>query len=322
MLGYQLSVICVISVIHLISVHQWGREVFRQLNKCIMLFDDAIAHFATILDTNLLTWLELPFMQRALIGAVLMGILGGLLGCFVTLRQLSFFSHAVGHGALIGVVLAVLLNLNPTSMLLPFTLILGITVLYFVEQTDLATDSILSIVISGTLAIGLMLSRLIPGYRGNLMQVLFGDILAIDTTDIILTTILLLVSSIFLLSTLRQQILLTLNPAVAKVQGVTVQLHRYGFIVLLSLAVAIAIKAVGVLLVNAFLVIPASTAKLMSHHFSHFLLISTVIGAATSITGIFVSTILKQASGTSIVLVQFVVFLLVFCFTKFKAIAF
>ena len=154
------------------------------------------------------------------------------------------------------------------------------------------------------------------------MQVLFGDILAIDTTDIILTIILLLVSSMFLLSTLRQQILLTLNPAVAKVQGVPIQLYRYGFVVLLSLAVAIAIKALGVLLVNAFLVIPASIAKLMSHHFSHFLLISVGVGAITSITGIFVSTVFQLASGPSIVLVQFVLFLLVFSFTKFRAIAF
>ncbi|MDJ0620053.1 MAG: metal ABC transporter permease [Calothrix sp. MO_192.B10] len=277
---------------------------------------------ATIFDTNLLTWLTFPFMQRALIGAVLMGIVGGLLGCFVTLRQLSFFSHAVGHGSLIGVVLGVMLNLSPTWMLLPFTLVLGIAVLYLVEQTDLATDSILSIVISGALAIGLILSRLIPGYRGNLTKVLFGDILAIDLTDIGLTIILLLVSSIFLLSTLRQQILLTLNLPVAKVQGVPVQSYRYGFIVLLSLAVAIAIKAVGVLLVNAFLVIPASTAKLMSHHFGRFMVISVVIGAVTSITGIFVSTIFKLASGPSIVLVQFVFFLLVFSFAKLRAIAF
>ncbi|MFM8004840.1 MAG: metal ABC transporter permease, partial [Dolichospermum sp.] len=73
--------------------------------------------------------LRFHFMQRAIIGAVLMGILGGLLGSFVTLRQLSFFSHAVGHAALVGVVLGVLLNTNPTWMLLPFTLIFGVVVL-------------------------------------------------------------------------------------------------------------------------------------------------------------------------------------------------
>lgn len=261
---------------------------------------------------NLMALLELPFMQRALAGAILMGIVGGLLGSFVTLRQLSFFSHAVGHAALVGVALGVLLQINPTWMLLPFTLVFGLVVLYFIDKTDLASDSILSIVLSGALAIGLILSSLIQGYRGNLMGVLFGDILAIDSTDLVLTLLLLLGSAVFLLSTLREQILLTLNPAVAKVQGVPVGVYRYAFVVLLSLAVAIAIKAVGVLLVNAFLVIPASTAKVMTHHFNRFLVISVVIGSTTSVVGILASAVFKIASGPSIVLVQFIAFLAVF----------
>jgi zinc/manganese transport system permease protein len=262
------------------------------------------------------TLLQFPFMQRAIAGAVLMGILGGLLGSFVTLRQLSFFSHAVGHAALVGIALGVLLQLNPTWMLLPFTLIFGLVVLYLIDQTDLATDSVLSIVLSGALALGVILTSFIQGYRGNLIGVLFGDILAINVTDLILTLLVLVGGSIFLLSSLRQQILLTLNPAVAQVQGIPVQLYRYTFVVLLSLAVAVAIKAVGVLLVNAFLVIPASTAKLLSHHFSRFLGISVILGATSSIIGILVSGIFNFASGPSIVLVQFLLFLAVFSWAK------
>lgn len=285
----------------------------------MFLFDNCqIAWFAVTNVNDLVNLLQFPFMQRAIAGAVLMGILGGLLGSFVTLRQLSFFSHAVGHAALVGVALGVLLQLNPTWMLLPFTLIFGLVVLYFIEKTDLGSDSVLSIVLSGALAVGVILSSLIKGYRGNLMGVLFGDILAIDMTDLILTLLVLVGGSLFLLSTLRQQILLTLNPAVAKVQGVPVQLYRYGFVVLLSLAVAVAIKAVGVLLVNAFLVIPASCAKLMSHHFNRFLLLSVIVGSISSFAGIIVSGLFNFASGPSIVLVQFVVFLTVFGWVKLR----
>ncbi|QYX30410.1 metal ABC transporter permease [Sphaerospermopsis torques-reginae] len=266
---------------------------------------------------ELVNLLQFPFMQRAIIGAVLMGILGGLLGSFVTLRQLSFFSHAVGHAALVGVALGVLLNTNPHWMLLPFTLIFGVVVLYLIDKTDLASDSVLSIVLSGSLAIGVILSSMIKGYQGNLMAVLFGDILAIDRTDLILTVLVLLGSSVFLLSTLRSQILLTLNPDVAQVQGVPVQLYRYGFVILLSLAVAVAIKAVGVLLVNAFLVIPAATAKLISHHFSRFLILSVIVGSCSSIAGMMVSGVFNLASGPSIVLVQFLVFVFVFAGVKF-----
>jgi zinc transport system permease protein len=265
---------------------------------------------------DLVTLLEFPFMQRAIAGAVLMGILGGVLGSFVTLRSLSFFSHAVGHAALVGVALGVLLQLNPTWMLLPFTLVFGVVVLYLIDKTDLGSDSVLSIVLSGALALGVILTSLIQGYRGNLMSVLFGDILAINTTDLILTLLVLILSSIFLLSSLRQQILLTLNPAVAEIQGIPVQLYRYAFVVLLSLAVAVAIKAVGVLLVNAFLVIPASIAKLISHNFSRFLVMSVIFGSTTSIAGIIMSGLFNFASGPSIVIVQFIVFLAVFSWVK------
>ncbi|RCJ34775.1 ABC transporter permease [Nostoc minutum NIES-26] len=278
--------------------------------------DYQITALAVTNGNELLRLFQFPFMQRAIAGAVLMGILGGLLGSFVTLRQLSFFSHAVGHAALVGVALGVLLQLNPTWMLLPFTLVFGVVVLYFIDKTDLASDSVLSIVLSGALAIGIILTSLIQGYRGNLMGILFGDILAIDSIDLILTLLVLLGGSIFLLSTLRQQILLTLNPDVAQVQGIPVQLYRYGFVVLLSLAVAVAIKAVGVLLVNAFLVIPASTAKLMSHHFSHFLVMSVIFGSTSSIVGIVASGLFNLASGPSIVLVQFLLFVAVFIWVK------
>lgn len=261
--------------------------------------------------SNFLQLLQFPFMQRAIAGGILMGLLGGLLGSFVTLRQLSFYSHAVGHSALVGIVLGVLLQLNPTWMLLPFTLIFGVVVLYLIDQTDLASDTILNVVLSGTLAIGIILSSLIRGYRGGLMNVLFGDILAINQVDLILTLILLFISAIYLLFTLKEQVLLTLNLSVAKVQGIPVQLHRYLFVVLLSLTVALATKAIGILLVNAFLVIPAAIAKLLSQKFSTFLTLSIILGALSSIIGIVFSGVFNWPSGPSIVLVQFSLFLVV-----------
>ncbi|MBL1177699.1 metal ABC transporter permease [Pantanalinema sp. GBBB05] len=267
-------------------------------------------------NPDLISLLHLPFMQRAIGGGILMGLLCGLLGSFVTLRQLSFFSHAVGHAALVGIALGVLLNIDPTWMLLPFTLVFGIAVLYLIDHTDLWSDSILNIVLSGALAIGVILTTFIQSYRGNLIGVLFGDILAVNGTDLTITAVLLLVSSAIILTTLRQQILLTLNLAVAQVQGVAVQFHRYLFVVLLSLTVAVAIKAVGILLVNAFLVIPAATAKLLNQQFTPYLLMSVCLGAVSSVIGMVVSGLFNFPSGPSIVLVQFLGFLGVVAWVK------
>lgn len=268
--------------------------------------------------SDLLELLKFPFMQRAIAGGILMGLLGGLLGSFVTLRQLSFYSHAVGHSALVGIILGVLLQLNPTWMLLPFTLIFGVIVLYLIDKTDLASDTILNVLLSGTLAIGIILSSLIRGYRGGLMNVLFGDILALNQVDLILTCVLLFGSAIYLLSTLKEQVLLTLNLSVAKVQGIPVQLHRYLFVVLLSLTVALATKAIGILLVNAFLVIPAAIAKLLNQKFSTFLTLSIILGALSSIIGILFSGLFNWPSGPSIVLVQFSLFLVVAGLTQLR----
>lgn len=288
-----------------------------------MLWINLLSHYNPNLLTvnnfsNFLQLLQFPFMQRAIAGGILMGLLGGLLGSFVTLRQLSFYSHAVGHSALVGTILGVLLQLNPTWMLLPFTLIFGVVVIYLIDRTELASDTILNVVLSGTLAIGIILSSLIRGYRGGLMNVLFGDILAINQVDLILTAILLISSTIYLLLTLKEQILLTLNMSVAKVQGIPVQLHRYLFVVLLSLTVALATKAIGILLVNAFLVIPAAIAKLLSQKFSTFLTLSIMLGALSSILGILFSGLFNWPSGPSIVLVQFSLFLAVAGLTQLR----
>ncbi len=278
-------------------------EIFNPCQGYLLLENTAIA--------NLLELLSFPFMQRAIAGGVLMGILGGFLGTFVVLRQLSFFSHAVGHSALVGVVLGVLLQVDPNWTLLPFTLLFGLSSLYLIERTKLPSDSVFSIAVSGALAIGVILTSFIPGYRGNLMAVLFGDILAIGPTDIFLIVGLLVISCLFLFSTWRQQILLTLNPELAQVQGIAVDIHRYLFVVLLSLTVAISIKAVGILLINAFLVIPAATAKLLTHHFTTFIALSVILGATSSVVGMLGSGLFNFASGPSIVVMQFSVFLAV-----------
>lgn len=259
---------------------------------------------------RLVELLQFPFMQRALLGGVLLGLLGGLLGSFAILRQLSFFSHTVGHAALLGIVLGVLLNLDPTLTLLPFTVFFGLAVIYLISQTDLWSDTVLNIVFSASLALAVIALSFIKGYRGSLMNLLFGDILAITTKDLGLSLIVLVVSAVSLGLTLRAQVLLTLHEEMAKAQGVAVRGHRTWFVVLLSLAVAIAIKAVGVLLVNAFLVIPAATAKLLSRRFAAFVLLSTGVGALSAVLGILLSAALNLASGPSIVVAQFALFLI------------
>lgn len=267
--------------------------------------------------TRLMELLQFPFMQRALLGGVLLGILGGVLGSFAILRQLSFFSHTVGHAALLGIVLGVLLNLDPTLTLLPFTVVFGLGVIYLINQTDLLSDTVLNIVFSASLALAVIALGFVKGYQGNLTNLLFGDILAIRPLDLWLSAGILVLAVVSLGLTFWAQTLLTLHEEMARAQGVAVAQHQAWFVVLLSLAVAVAIKAVGVLLVNAFLVIPAATAKLISRQFSVFVVLSAVLGAVSAGLGMVASAALNMASGPSIVVTQFALFLVAIAVSRF-----
>jgi zinc/manganese transport system permease protein len=260
--------------------------------------------------TRLLELLQLPFMQRALLGGMLLGLLGGFLGCFAILRQLSFFSHTVGHAAMLGIVLGLLLNLDPNLTVLPFTVLFGLGVVYLIRQTDLWSDTVLNIVFSASLALAVISLSFVQGYRGSLMNLLFGDILTMTAQDLILIGLVLILCVLSLGLTLRSQVLLTLHDEMARAQGVAVDRHQVWFVILLSLAVAVAIKAVGVLLVNTFLVIPSATAKLLSKPFSLFIVLSTLLGCGSAILGILVSAGFNLSSGPSIVIAQFGLFLL------------
>ncbi len=245
-----------------------------------------------------------PFMQRALIGGILTGLTGGLLGSFTVVRQLSFFSDALGHSALLGVSIGVLLGISPSIVVLPFAMVFAIGVTYLIEKTDLWTDALLNVVYSASLAISIILLSLEGTYQTGVNNLLFGDILSIQNSDLVMSAVLLLASSLFIGLTLRTQILLTLNESLAIARGINVFAHRIAFMVILSFVVATAIKSLGVLLVGAFVVIPACAARILSRDFTSYLVLSAVLGAVSAATGIFLSALFNLPTGPSIVIAQ------------------
>jgi zinc transport system permease protein len=247
---------------------------------------------------------QFPFMQRALLGGVLTGLTGGLLGSFTILRQLSFFSDALGHSALLGISLGLLLGLNPALILLPFAVLFALGVSYLLNQNKLWTDALLNIVYSSSLAASILILKFVGQYKGGLNNLLFGDILGIQASDLWMSAVLLLGCGLFLGLTLQTQILITLNEALALARGVNTAWHRMAFTTLLALAVGGSINAVGVLLVSAFIVIPASTARLWSQHFQTYILLSAGLGALSALLGILASALFDLPSGPSIVITQ------------------
>jgi len=265
--------------------------------------------FLQIELTHVIELFQLPFMQRALIGGILTGIMGGILGSFTILRQLSFFCDALGHSALLGISIGFLLGLNPSFVLLPFAVIFALVVSYLLEHTRLWTDALLNIIYSSSLAIAIIILSFVGQYKGGLNNLLFGDILAVQELDLGLSSLLLIVCMMFVGLTLRTQMLLTVDESLAIARGVSVSTHRQVFIVLLSLVVGISIKAIGVLLVSAFVVIPACAARLLSRTFTNYVLLSAGLGALSAVFGMVISAWFNLPSGPSIVATQLAIFL-------------
>lgn len=164
--------------------------------------------------TRVIELFQLPFMQRAFIG-ILTGIMGGLLGSFTILRQLSFFSDALGHSALLGISIGFLLGLNSSVVLLPFSVIFALAVSYLLERTRLWTDALLNIIYSSSLAIAIITLSFVGQYKGGLNNLLFGDILAVQELDLVFSAVLLIICIVLLGLTLRTQMLLTLHEPLA-----------------------------------------------------------------------------------------------------------
>lgn len=261
---------------------------------------------------------QFPFMQRALLGGILTGLTGGLLGSLTVVRQLSFFSDALGHSTMLGISLGIVCGISPSAVVLPFALLFALGVTYLIEKTDLWTDALLNLIYSSSLAISVIVLSLSGEYQGNLNTLLFGDILALHTTDLVISGLLLLGCSLFVGLTLRTQMLLTLNEPLAIARGVNVWAHRNAFMVLLSLVVATAIKAIGVLLVGAFVVIPACAAKSLSSNFTGYVMLSALLGAISAAVGMFASALFNLPSGPSIVVAQLALFIGAICIPQLK----
>lgn len=259
--------------------------------------------------TRVIDLFQFPFMQRALVSGVLTGLMGGLMGSFTILKQLSFFSEALGDAALLGISLGLLLGINSSMILLPFAILFALMFSYLLEHTKLWTDALLNILCSSSLALAIIILSFIGEYKGSIDSLLFGDILAVQTPDLIFNMLLLVGCIVFLGLTLRTQMMLTLHEPMAIARGISVSAHRTAFIVLLALVVGVSIKAIGVLLVSAFVVIPACAARLLSRNFTTHVLFSAGLGALSAVTGIIVSAFFDLPSGPSIVVMQLAIFL-------------
>ncbi len=257
------------------------------------------------------------YMQRAIAAAIILGPVCALLGVFVTARRLSFFSDTIAHGALAGVAIGIWMGLTDLTLpMILFSLCVAAAMIWLKENTDLLTDSIMALLLSGSVALGILILSLVRGNRGELHSYLFGDLLAIEWKDVAIAAVLLLVVLFGLWRWLTPITLMTVNEDLAKVSSVNVRALNYAFVLLLTVTVALSIRLLGIVLVTSLLVIPPAIARPLSLNLRHQIIISIVAGFLSCFGGTVLSWQLNVPCGATIVLTCIALFVVALITSK------
>lgn len=252
--------------------------------------------------------LQYPFMQRALVAGLAIGFLCAVIGVFVTLRSMSFFSDAIAHAALAGIALGVLLGMDPVLAAVIFCVVVALGITYLTVRTELTSDTVIGVFFSGSMALGVLVIGFQKGYQTDLLSYLFGDILSVSDLDVVLALALttLVVGLIFWRSTLLIKV--ALNRDLAQVEGVNAVAWDYLFMVLLALTVSVSLRIVGIVLVSALIIVPAAAARNLARDFRGLMGMAAAIGLVSAVVGLVASFYTDTPSGPTIVLMAIVIF--------------
>ena len=243
------------------------------------------------------------FIIYALAAGIALALVVGPLGSVVIWRRMAYFGDTLAHAALLGVALAVAAEQLPITGVVLIGVLIAVLLFWLEKQRDLSTDTLLGILSHSALALGLIVLSVIQsqGFNINLMSYLFGDLLAVNQSDLALmyggAFIILLVFS----QLLSPLISISVNEELARVDGVAVEKIRFIFMILLALVIAVALKVVGILLITALLIIPAATARLFSKSPRQMVVMSVFISAAAVVLGLYCSLNWDLPTGPAIV---------------------
>lgn len=242
-------------------------------------------------------------MLRALAAAALLSPLCALLGVFVTARRMSFFSDTIAHGALAGVALGVWLGMTDLTIpMIIFGLLVAAAIIWIKDNTELLTDTIMALLLSGSVAAGVIILSMLRGSTAQIHSYLFGDILAVGNLDVALAAVLFVVVVAGVFWQLSGMTLLSAHEEMAYVTGVPVRMLNYAFILVLTITVALSIRLLGIILVTALLVVPPAAARNISRNLRQQIIFSIGLGLTGGISGIVLSYHWDVPCGPTIVL--------------------
>lgn len=253
------------------------------------------------------------FLQKALITSIIVGVTCGIIGSFITLKGMSLMGDAISHAVLPGVAISYMMGINFFYGAVVTGLLTALGINYIDQKSRVKADSAIGIVFSAFFAVGVILIQKTQSAI-DLTSILFGNILTVSDTDQYMTMVV-AVSVIFIVLLFYKELLITtFDPTMARAYGLPVDLINYGIMILLTLVSVVSLQTVGVILVVALLITPASTAYLLTNDFSKMILLSALIGAIAATAGLYFSFLYNLPSGAVIVLAAATMFVLALLF--------
>ncbi|MBK4775440.1 zinc ABC transporter permease [Candidatus Pantoea edessiphila] len=238
----------------------------------------------------------------AWLGAVILVLAAGPLGCFIIWHKLSCFGDTLAHSSILGIAFGLLLNINPYYTLIILVIMITFSLITIENRPQLTMDTFLGIVAYSTLSLGLVIISLIPNIRVDLIVYLFGDLLAINYNDIWIILIVTTLVLVILTWKWRPLLLITINKEMATVDGINVKYNRLILMFLTAMLISVAIKFVGALIVTALLIIPAATARYFAKSPEQMAIIAVLIGITSVTFGLIISAYYDTPAAPSVVL--------------------
>ncbi|EOD4367515.1 metal ABC transporter permease [Staphylococcus aureus] len=256
------------------------------------------------------------FLNRALITSIIVGIVCGTVGSLIVLRGLSLMGDAMSHAVLPGVALSFLFGIPMFVGALITGMIASIFIGYITSSSKTKPDAAIGISFTAFLASGIIIISLI-NTTTDLYHILFGNLLAITNSAFLTTIVIGSIVLILIIIFYRPLMISTFDPTFSRMSGLNTTLLHYFVMLLLSLVTVASIQTVGIILVVALLITPASTAFLISKKLYSMMIIASLISVISSIVGLYYSYIYNIPSGATIVLCTFIIYIITLFFTKF-----
>lgn len=248
-------------------------------------------------------WLHYTFMKNALLAMLLITPLFGMLGTMAVDNKMAFFSDALGHSALTGIAIGVVLGMESQMLsMLVFGILWAMLITFVKHHSKMSADTIISVFSSTSIALGLVvLSR--GGAFAKYSGVLVGDVLSVTQGDLLSLLVTLLVTVAVWIFLFNPLMMTSVNAPLAQSRGVRAKLVEYAFTVLVAVSVMMSIRWVGVMLINSLLILPAAASRNVARNAVSYLRLSVLIALACGVTGLILSYYLNTSAGAAVVLV-------------------